>query len=139
MDRSLTVKAFCDWPRLALILAIAYFSQVYPYAHFHHSHDAHGLPVEISLHPVDVSQDALADHHEDGHHHHTFDQSVDDWNRIRSYSKSSSLLTDLQGQVCGGMGPDAEPRITARVCDGGAPPESTAINIFICRGPPTVS
>lgn len=54
---------------LGLILTVVYFSQVYPYVHFHHSHGDHGLPLEISLYPIDIDPDQSSEHHEDGHHH----------------------------------------------------------------------
>lgn len=140
MDRQSTKISRLNWGKIGLIFILAYFSQIYPYAHFHHSHDEQGLPFEISQHSVDVNQNALADHHEDGHHHHTFDQSVDFWQRVRSCARNASLPVNTLS-VCGEVidGPDTGPRAISRVYEADSLLESLYEHSFVNRGPPTLT
>ncbi len=54
--------------RFILIGTLAYFSTVYPYVHFHNSHDD-DFEVTFSLHPLGVDPDNLPDHDGKNHHH----------------------------------------------------------------------
>ncbi len=83
--------------RLSLILLVAYFSQVYPYLHFHHSHTESESPIELSMHPIDVNLRHVTEQHDpdsnsqdedSGHNqHHEFEQYVD-WHMVRTHSSS---------------------------------------------------
>lgn len=141
MDRLLNRIKHGNRLKLALILVLAYFGQVYPHAHFHHSHGDYGLPISNSLHPFDANPDVIADHHEDeDHHHHTFDQTACR-HMGRSYSRHVSLLSDLWCRPGGdmGIGPDAGPKSAARVYDEDLLPESVSADSFLCRGPPRLT
>lgn len=47
----------------------AYSNQIYPYIHFHHSHENSVLPFELSLHPVEIEPEHIPNHHDDEHNH----------------------------------------------------------------------
>ena len=93
--------------KLGLIALVIYFSQVYPYLHFHHTHDGSAdshqvvsLPADAKTHHSHHAHDHHGhDHdaapHESGesHHHHAFDQHVD-WYLSRSHSDNLERLLD---------------------------------------------
>lgn len=90
MTRSITIRrtsGFC------FILVLFYFTQVYPFIHFHHEHDEDGRRLAISLHSVYLHPENHADHHSeepvpgaedrsfhtDDHRHVGKDHIVVDW------------------------------------------------------------
>lgn len=128
----------CDqWLRLGLILLVVYFSQVYPFVHFHHSHDDGGFPIKISMHPIDVNPDDTAGHHKGGHDFHRLDRNVDQ-NATLSYSRYTlSLIDPLSLPYRTIAHPDNE-QISTLWAEKGSPlPESILVDLFDCRGPPT--
>lgn len=85
--------------QVGIILAVVYFSQVYPFVHFHHTHTDCDVPIEVSVHPMDSQphhsqhdHDEDRHHQEDGehHHHHEFDKHVD-WHIIRSSTNPARI------------------------------------------------
>lgn len=124
---------------MAIVLLIIYFSQIYPYIHFHHSHDDSGFPIEISMHLIDVEADACTDHHEDGHHHHTIDQGTD-WYAVRAGARYTVSTVDNPVYVVDlGFVPKYEPRSPVRECSDDTLPDSVPLDSFLCRGPPTLA
>lgn len=89
--------------RLGLIVLALYFSQVYPYVHFHHAHADHDAPVDLCTQPFEA--EPFHSHHGHGHddsshesgdnhhHHQDFEQHVD-WHLIRTHS--SSILSHIE-------------------------------------------
>lgn len=139
MDRLLNRLKRLNWCKVALILILAYFSQVYPYVHFHHSHDESAIPIEISLHPPDVDIDGCTDHHEDGHHHHTFDQGTD-WYAVRQGVRHIVLTADWSSLVVEGISlSDIEPRSSMREYADDIFTDSVPLDSFLSRGPPTLT
>ncbi len=126
------------WRKLPLVLILAYFSQVYPWVHFHHSHDEQGLPIEISVHPVGVHPDAIDDHHDDVHHHHRFDEIIDSRLARACSSYTLSLIDPLSLSHRIASKPGDGPRSTTWVGDGDSLPELVRTDPFVCRGPPTL-
>lgn len=124
-------------PKLALILILGYFSQVYPFVHFHHSHDDGGFPIKISMHPIDVNPDDTAGHHKGGHDFNRLDRNVDQ-NATLSYSRFTLSLIDPLSLPYRTMAHrDNEQISTLRAKKRSSLPESTPIDLFDCRGPPT--
>lgn len=131
------MKTPWNWSKLALVFLLVYFSQVYPYVHFHHSHDDAGFPIEISMHLIDVEADACTDHHEDGHHHHTIDQGTD-WYAVRVGARYTVLTIDLSYTSVGVSSvPNNEPEWPTREYTDVSLPDSVPLDSFFCRGPPT--
>ncbi len=138
MDRQTNKIMRPNWRKLPLILILAYFSQVYPYVHFHHSHDEQGLPLEISVHPVGVHPDAIEDHHDDVHHHHRFNKIID-CRLVRTcsnYTLSLIHLLNLSHRIA--SEPGDGPRSTTWVGERDSHPELVRTDPFVCRGPPTL-
>ena len=68
VKRGLHHSTIAPLVRSLLIGALIYFGTVYPYVHFHSSHDD-SFEVTLSLHPLGVDSDDLPDHDGRGHHH----------------------------------------------------------------------
>ena len=131
-----------------IIALVLYFSQIYPYLHFHHAHEQSDTLVEVSIRPADV-QPAVALHghdpedfpHKSGHshdHHHEFDQHVD-WHVARTYSSRvlshvdfafASVQLDLEA---------ARARsVRCHRIDSTPAPESVPLGGIDARGPPVI-
>ncbi len=88
------------WLRTFIFLLLAYFSQVYPFYHLHHSHEDGLLDFKVSSHPIEVEVEHSSDHHHDGDtpqtddHQHTYDKHID-WNNVR-IQKPKTLTIDDQ-------------------------------------------
>ena len=54
-----------------LVLPFLYFAQIYPFIHFHHTHDEHGTKVVLSTHPTEHVDENHSGHHGDDHEHST--------------------------------------------------------------------
>jgi hypothetical protein len=123
-----------------LILTVMYFSQVYPSVHFHHSHGDQGLPLEISLHPIDIDPDHSSDHHEDDHHHHSIDQDLNDWYRARHNSTTITTKYVQAGSALN-VKATAEDHLVGRLTNElTAPPVCAFCPLpSIPRGPPALA
>lgn len=127
---------------IILILSLAYFSQLHPYIHFHHSHVDNILPYEVSYHPIDVDPNLNCPHDGDDHHHHnTFDQNID-WYLIRSVRSLSRLVIngpqmafELTRTI---VDYDAKPIGFQRIDSKEIVPESITGNIYATRAPPAL-
>lgn len=77
------------WLRSFLLLALVYFSQIYPFSHLHHAHEDSLLEFGSSFFPVDVEVEHSSTHHHDdelpqtNNHQHTFDKHID-WHILRT-------------------------------------------------------
>lgn len=101
------LRNFTNLAKLCLVLLLIHFSQVYPYAHFHHSHVEADEPADFHHHVVaDETHYSHDDHHahdhgssretekNDGHdHHHEYTLHVD-WHLVRPHSNGSQVTVD---------------------------------------------
>ena len=78
-------KKTVNYCKFFLITALFYFLQVYPIAHFHHSHGEGLFSIEFSLHPLEIEADHLPEHHGHG------DQHGDDTNQSTWYLTRTHL------------------------------------------------
>lgn len=89
----------------SLIALILFFSQVYPYIHFHHSHEDASFLQSIEVpqtdrklyhahHPNEHDEDSHED--SEGHQHHTDYSLHIDWHLVRTISSSQYIQIDNQ-------------------------------------------
>lgn len=133
--------------RLGLIALMVYFSQVYPYIHFHHAHAESDTPVDINVHPVDVEPyHSHHGHHDsphppgDTHHHHQdFEQHVD-WHLIRTHASSVLSHADVSYVSVQSAVGATETSFRGRCRVISKPlPESVPIEGLDSRGPPALA
>lgn len=141
--------------KLGLIALAVYFSQVYPYVHFHHAHAETVAQVDLSLHPIDAepyhshhghghnhnqSHDDTPHESGDTHHHHQdFDQHVD-WHLIRTYTASILSHIDftfISVQFDTGPTQTSSPRFD-RIASTPLP-DSAFLDGINSRGPPAIA
>ncbi len=149
-----------QWPRLFLVLTVLYLSQIYPYIHFHHSHELSDNPSALGLIFQDSNSDNFSDsrdwhnhggyvghggedsHRENGdghHHHHLFDQHIDCF-RIRSNARSIPVFPDLSAlPICSNL-KDIEKSVSVvYTSEEDTLPECIPIGPIYTRGPPVLS
>lgn len=78
-----------------LILNILYFTQIYPFVHFHHTHNEDGFQIVVSTHPIDRHTENHNDHHSDDHQHSESDHYDVDLTFIRQPKPTPKTVTDL--------------------------------------------
>lgn len=138
---------------VALILLVVYFSQVYPYFHFHHVHADHPITVETDWQVLDaVAHHAHHGHDhqhdipaaenrdsDDHHHHPEFSQHID-WHLVRS-QLNNPLADHFVGLVTDRIEIDPTPEPNswlARIIQFDLP-ESVPPADIESRGPPALA
>lgn len=76
-----------------LALGVIYFSLIYPYTHFHPSHNIHVKAPTLAIHTIVAGSDGLPSGHNDHRDHHTIDQHVGIFCKTRLQNNSDDLIT----------------------------------------------
>jgi hypothetical protein len=148
------------WAKLALVLTVLCSGQIYPYVHFHHTHELQGgasTPGLLSTHhssrELPENHDrhqhtGASDHdHEDAHrknggghdHHHLFNQHTDCF-LIRSNVRCISISIDYSALPAGSTLNNIEDSTsTSLALEEFTPPECVPIGSIDSRGPPVLS
>ena len=134
--------------RHCLIALVVYFSQIYPYVHFHHAHAESDTPIYFCLHPVEVepNQSHHAQSHDDfphqsgdtHHHHHEFHQHID-WHLVRTHS--NSILSHIEfAYISVQLEMEPTPTSTPRysIVASTPLPDSVVLDGIDTRGPPVL-
>lgn len=72
---------------VTLGLMILYFAQIYPYIHFHHTHNNHGSQIVVSSHPLHQESNNHSEQHKGEHQHEGNEHIVGDWNYVKPVPK----------------------------------------------------
>jgi hypothetical protein len=134
--------------KIGLIALVAYFSQVYPYVHFHHTHGDEVNASEVISHPRDIEphhshhghdHDDASHESSDNHHHHELTQHVD-WFLVRTHTNSSLSHIDLDYvSVQTDQDPTPAPSQSRQRIHSTTLPESVPLDGVDPRGPPTTA
>ncbi|MBN4081054.1 hypothetical protein JYT44_01680 [Caldithrix abyssi] len=82
---------------LGVIVLVTLCIQVFPYIHFHHTHDDNNFNIIVGSHPINHEKSHHSEQHNGEHHHEGKEHFVGDWNFIRSISSSPlKISADLQ-------------------------------------------
>ncbi len=77
-----------------LALVVIYFSLIYPYTHFHRSHNVHVKPPALEVHTFVAGSDGLPSGQSDHRDHHTIDQHVGIFCKTRLQNSLDDLITE---------------------------------------------
>ncbi len=81
---------------LGAILLAVLCTQVFPYIHFHHSHENENTKISSHYnHPVNTHQ---SEQHERDHHHDEHHRIIGDWNYVKTVS-CSNLNIETNSQL----------------------------------------
>lgn len=73
---------------LGVIVLLTLCAQVFPYIHFHHTHDDNSFNIIVSSHPINEEKSHHSEQHNGEHHHEGNEHFAGDWNFIKSISSS---------------------------------------------------
>ena len=119
------------------VLLVLCFGQIYPFIHFHHTHDEHGTKVVPSVHPIDYVEENHSGHHADDHEHSAPEHAIGDWDYIKPAPRQA-FIQPLGFYTLSTVVTSDNP-ITPFVVQSinhRPPPQQVLISLAIPRGPP---
>lgn len=139
--------------KIGLVALVVYFSQIYPYTHFHHAHTDSSAQIEQAANQADDDRRHHVHHghyHDDDHddsplnsstdhdHHHEFAQHVD-WHVVRLTLSTVTAHLDFHSYDIVEAEPSAPTSGSLFKCGDSKPPaESIPIGSTDPRGPPSL-
>lgn len=139
MNRILNQIRHRKWTRLFLVLILAYSVQVYPYVHFHHSHDESGPLFALNPHSTNIDGEGFLDRHDGVLHGHSLELSYD-----RPIARLQTKVQRLQQEVphsCAAATTEAndEQKLTTLVSGTELIQKSSSTDQINYRGPPILA
>jgi hypothetical protein len=77
-----------NFMNLGVIVLLTFCAQVFPYIHFHHTHDNNNFNIIVSSHPINLENSHHSEQHNGEHHHEGNEHIVANWNYIKTISNS---------------------------------------------------
>jgi hypothetical protein len=113
--------------------------QIFPYIHFHHTHDGHDLQINMSSHPVTQEDEHHSAPHNGDHHHEGNEHFVGDWNYIKTISSLHiKLFANLEWIANGFLDENRKPVSISHKASPHPPPKKISYSPDLSRGPPAI-
>lgn len=123
---------------LGVIVLVTLCIQVFPYIHFHHTHDDNNFNIIVSSHPINHEKSHHSEQHNGEHNHESNEHIVGSWNYVKSVPRLVlKFSTNLQWITNIVFDEKLEQITIVQVGTNHPPPKQVLLSPNLSRGPPT--